>query len=136
MNQYGVPMSVGERSRAIIAANNPNAVTSAPSDNPQPSNVLGNAKRDLGMIFTGLEPAVYLLTNLFDTTKNTIADIADPARLTGPNVGTTVANWLQNTLLSFVPGAYDIGTVLRADPTLSGDAGFKALAKDPLISGR
>lgn len=130
---YGVPMSVGERTRAIIAANNPNDVTSAPTDNPSPSNVLGNARRDLGMVMTGLEPQK-LLANLFDTTKNTIQDIANPDRLKGKSGGLTVANWLQNTLLSFVPGAYDIGTVLRADPTLSGDQGFKALAKDPLIS--
>jgi len=127
------PMSQAERIRAIQAAANPNDVTPVPSDKPQPSNVFGNARRDLGMIFTGLEPN-HLIANLWDTTTNTIKDIADPKRLEGKNLGTTMANFLQNTLASFVPGAYDIGTVLRADPTLSGDAGFKALADDPLIA--
>ena len=81
----------------------------------------------------GLEPN-HLVANLWDTTTNTLKDIADPKRIEGKNAGTTVANLLQNTLVSFVPGAYDIGTILRADPTLSGTAGFKALAHDPLIA--
>lgn len=127
------PMSQAERIRAIQVANNPNDVTPVPSDKPSPSNVFGNARRDLGMIFTGLEPN-HLVANLWDTTTNTLKDIADPKRLEGKNTGTTVANLLQNTLASFVPGAYDIGTILRADPTLSGTAGFKALADDPVIA--
>ena len=133
LQNYGIPMSVGERSRAIIAANNPSQVTSAPTDNPRPTNVLGNTRRDLGMIFTGLDP-LRLVPNLFHTTMNTIQAITDPKKMEGKTAGGTIANWLQNTLLSFVPGAYDVGTVLKADPTLSGSAGFKALAENPLIS--
>ena len=127
------PMSAGERNRAILAANNPNDVTPAPSDNPRPSNVLGNAKRDLGMIATGLEPQ-HLFSGLFDTVKNTVEDVMHPSRLAGPNLGTTAANWLQDTALSLIPGLADVGTVLRADPNLSGDQGAMALAKDPLLS--
>lgn len=127
------PMSQAERTRAILAAANPNNVTPVPADKPQPTNVFGNARRDLGMIFTGLEPQ-HLVTNLWDTTKNTVEDVLDPKRLQGKDPGETVANVLQNTLASFVPGAYDIGTILKADPTLSGTEGFKALMQDPLIA--
>ena len=130
-NEY--PMSAAERHVGILAAQNPNNVPSAPTDNPQPSNVFGNARHDLGMIATGLEPT-HLISGLFGTVENTIKAVLDPKREEGKNLGTTAANWLQNTLLSFIPGMYDIGTVLRADPTLSGSEGFKALADHPLLS--
>lgn len=126
-------LSQAQRHVAVLAAQNPNNVPSAPTDNPQPSNVFGNARHDLGLIVTGLEPT-HLVSGLFDTVKNTVDAIAAPKREEGKDMGITAANWLQNTLLSFVPGAYDIGTVLRADPTLSGDQGFKALADHPLMS--
>jgi hypothetical protein len=127
------PMSAAERNRAILAANNPNDVTPSPSDNPQPTSVFDNARNDLASIVTGLEPQ-HLVTGLFDTLKNTVEAVADPEKEEGANLGTTAANWLQNTLLSFVPGMYDIGTVLRADPNLSGSEGFSALADHPLVS--
>jgi hypothetical protein len=127
------PMSAAERNRELIAAQNPNAVTPNPSDNPQPSNVFNNAKRDLTMIGTGLEPQ-HLLGGLFDMAKNTVEGLMDPHRLSGPTLGQTVGNWLDDTALALVPGAADVGRVLEADPTLSGDAGAKALADDPLVS--
>ena len=127
------PMSAAERNRAIIAAHNPNDVTPSPSDTPSPSSVLGNSRNDLASIVTGLEPQ-HLVSGIFETLKSTVDAVTDPEREQGANLGTTAANWLQNTLLSYVPGAYDIGTVLRADPTLSGDEGFKALADHPLLS--
>ncbi len=126
-------MSPAERNIAILAAHNPNDVPSASSDNPRPSNVFGNARSDLASIVTGLEPT-HLVSGLYDTMKNTAEAITDPEKEQGANLGITAANWLQNTLLSFVPGAYDIGTVLRADPNLSGNEGFKALAEHPLMS--
>jgi hypothetical protein len=119
------PMSAAERNRAILAANNPNNVTPLPSDNPSPSSVFSNARNDLGMIATGLEPQ-HLVANLFDTFANTAKDLADPSRLIGPTRDATGANILQDTLLSFVPGAYDLGALLRGGPD--------ALAEHPLIS--
>jgi hypothetical protein len=135
LQTYGYGMSAGERNRAILAAHDPNNVTPAPSDNPQPSNVWGNSVRDLRMIVTGLEPQ-HLFSGLFHSVVNTVEDIAHPARLKGPSVGVTAANWFQDTLLSFVPGAYDLGTVLRGQAAKPGDqfAGAKALADDPLLS--
>ena len=118
-------MSAAERNRAILAANNPNNVTQLPSDKPSPSSVLGNARNDLGMIATGLEPQ-HLVANLFDTFKNTAEDMMDPKRLVGSSLEATGANILQNTLLSFVPGAYDVGTLLRG--------GVDALAEHPLVA--
>ena len=133
LQQYGSYMSAGERNRAILAAANPNDVTPAPSDNPSPSNVFDNARSDLASIVTGLEPQ-HLVTGLFDTVKNTVEAVADPRKEDGSNIETTAANWMQNTLLSFVPGMYDVGTYLRADPKLTGAAGFAALADHPLIA--
>ena len=126
-------MSAAERNRAILAAHNPNDVPSVPSDNPSPSNVFGNARHDLAMIVTGLEPN-HLVSGLFDTVKTTAEALVDPEKMAGANFDTTAANWLQNTLLSFVPGLYDAGTFLRADSGKSGLAGFSALADHPLLS--
>ena len=80
-----------------------------------------------------MEPQ-HLITGLFDTVKNTVEAVADPGREKGANIEDTAANWMQNTLLSFVPGLYDVGTYLRADPKLTGAAGFAALADHPLVS--
>ena len=124
------PMSAAERNRAILAANNPNNVTPLPSDNPSPTSILGNARTDLGSIVTGLEPQ-HLVANLFDTVFNTAKDVIDPKRLIGKNLDATAANVLQDTLLSFVPGAYDLGSFVRAG---GGVAGFDALAQHPLVS--
>src|SRR5580704_12623182 len=49
------PMGKAERNLAILAAHNPNQVTSAPTDNPQPSHVWGNVVSDAGKIATGIE---------------------------------------------------------------------------------
>jgi len=130
LQDYGQSMSAAERNRSILAANNPNDVTPVPSDNPRPSNVWSNTVRDAGMIFTGLEPQ-HLVANLFDTVKNTVEDLADPSRLAGGSAEATAANWMQNTLLSFVPGVYDLGTFLKGG---GGVKGLEALAENPLIA--
>lgn len=119
------PMSAAERNRAILAAANPDS-TPTPTPAPQPSSVFANARNDLGMIATGLEPQ-HLVANLFDTVTNTAKDILDPKRLVGKTGDATAANILQDTLLSFVPGAYDIGSVLRS-------GNFDALEQHPLVS--
>lgn len=127
LNSGEQPMSAAERNRAILAANNPNDVTPVPSDKPNPSSVFGNARQDLGMIATGLEPQ-HLVANLFDTVVNTGKDLLNPKRLVGKDLDATAANVLQDTLLSFVPGAYDVGSVLRNGGNLD------VLAEHPLVS--
>ena len=127
------PMSAAERNIGILAAANPNNVPSAPSDNPRPSNVFGNARHDLASIVTGLEPS-HLISGLFDTVKNTVEDLAHPSRLEGKNFEATLGNWFQNTLLSFVPGVYDLGSFMSADAKAGTAAGFAALADHPLLS--
>lgn len=119
------PMSAAERNRAILAAANPNDVTPLPTDKPSASSVWGNSVSDLRSIATGLEPQ-HLISNLFDTVVNTAKDIVNPKRLVGANVEDTAANLLQDTLLSFVPGAYDVGSVLRG--------GTDSLAEHPLVA--
>ena len=124
-------MSAAERNLAILAADNPNAVISAPSDNPQPSNVWGNSIRDVGMIATGI---LHMPQELWDLSKNTFKAVENPASLHAKTPGGTVGNWLSDTLLSLFPGAADVGQVLQVDPTLTGNAGFKRLAENPLTS--
>ena len=129
-------MGRAERNLAILAAHNPRQVTSVPSDNPNPTSVFGNVVADAGKVATGLAG---IFTGSFEkqvwhSAQATIRGIEHPASLRGRTPGGTVANWLNDTLLSFVPGAADIGTVLKADPTLSGSAGLKALFQHPLIS--
>jgi hypothetical protein len=136
------PMGAAERNLSILAAHNPNAVTSAPTDNPNPSHIVTNAVSDAGKIATGLagiftgsfEKQVW---NSVKTTYNAIdhpstEEDRDPNSRAG--FGGTIGNWLNNTLLAYLPGATDIGTVLKADPTLTGSQGAKALAQHPLVS--
>jgi len=132
LQNYGYGMSAAERNRAILAAQNPNNVTPAPTDNPNPSNVFGNARHDVASIATGL---INLPEGLWHLTQNTVMDIADPKRLEAKTFGGTVGNWLNDTLLSLIPGAADVGTVLQTDPSLSGSSGAKKLAEHPLVSG-
>lgn len=136
------PMGTAERNLAIAAAHNPNVVQSAPADNPNPSNVVGNAVSDAGKIATGIEG---IFTGSFEkqvwnSAKATVKAVTDPASQAkqgagiAGDVGGTIGNWLSNTLLAYLPGAADIGTVLQHDPTLTGSSGAKALAAHPLVS--
>jgi hypothetical protein len=130
------PMGKAERALAIQAAHNPNMVSSAPSDNPQPSHVWNNAVSDVGKIATGIAGIFTgsFEKSLFNSAKTTLKAIVDPQSMEASTFGGTIGNWLNDTLLSFVPGAADIGTVLQHDPTLSGSSGFKALAEHPVLS--
>ena len=134
------PMGVAERNLEILAAHNPNQVTpartDAPTGTPTPSNIWGNTIADAGKIATGLEG---IFTGSFEkqvwnSAKATITGITHPASLEAPTLGGTIANWLTKTLAAYLPGAYDIGTVLHAEPTLTGSAGASALAEHPLVS--
>ena len=53
------------------------------------------------------------------------------ANTTSFDCDATASNILQDTLLSFVPGAYDLGTFLRAG---GGAAGLSAEAEHPLVA--
>ena len=130
------PMSAEERNLAILAAHNPSAVTPVPSDNPSPSNVLSNTVSDAGKIATGL---IGIFTGsferqLWDSAKATYEGVIHPAEMAAPTTGGTIGNWLTKSLLAYLPGAADIGEVLHADPSLTGDAGAKVLAEHPLVS--
>ena len=126
-------MSNAERTRAILAAAGQNYNTALPTDKPSPSDVLGNTVRNVQAIATGLEPT-RLVGNIWDTLKTTFDDIKDPSRLNKGSLGADLGAAFTGTALSWVPGVADIGTVLTADPTLSGSAGFKALAENPISS--
>ena len=134
------PMGAAERNLSIMAAHNPNQVTSNPADHPAspftPSGAFNNARSDVGKIATGLAG---IFTGSFEkqvwnSAKTTFEGVVHPATLEGSTFGGTVANWLNKTMLSFVPGLADIGTVLQADPSLTGSSGVEALAQHPLLS--
>lgn len=144
--QYGTPMSQAERTRAVLASAGMSAVTQLPGDNPNPTNILHNAKNNLQQIFTGLEP-VGLVKNLFDTVTNTIdhpSNLWTPAvDLTKLNVGIVTGNHAatqnamhdftntvlaQHSIWSLVPGAVD------AAHAYQGKEGFKYLADNPISS--
>ena len=100
------PMGRAERNLSILAAHNPNQVTSAPSDNPNPSNVWGNSVSDAGKIATGLEG---IFTGTFEkalwhSAEATFKGVVDPGSLEGRDLGSTIGNWLNDTLLSYLPG--------------------------------
>jgi hypothetical protein len=122
------PMGRVERNMAILAAHNPNQVSSVPSDNPRPTNVLGNAVSDVGKIATGIAG---IFTGSFehqiwDSAKATLHGIEDPNSLRGPSLGATIANWTNKTLLGFLPGVADIGALAQGGPA--------RLAEHPLLS--
>jgi hypothetical protein len=117
------PMSQAERTRAILAAHNPNNVTAVPGDKPDPTNIMGNAVNDLRSIFTGLAPN-HLIPNIFDTVKNTILHPATVIKPIGniigglasgnPNeikTGFEQAAGLEGpgSILSWLPGVYVAG---------------------------
>ena len=126
-------MSTAERERAIVAAADPSkASQSTPSTASNPSNVIGNSITDLRNIFTGLgDIAIHPLNNgLTDSVKNTFDLIDGDHKLTG-TTGDKLGQLLTGTVLSFLPGAADVGTILKAG---SLDAGLELLAEHPIGS--
>jgi hypothetical protein len=128
--QGGYGMSNSERTRAIEAAAGLNYSSALPTDSPRASNVIGNTVSNVQQIGVGLMPT-RLASNIWDTLKNTVEDIADPARLKGATPEQTLANLLSNTVASWVPGAADVGTFLKADAK-GYKAGLDALATQPV----
>ena len=114
------PMSQAERTRAILAAHNPNQVTPVPGDKPNPTNIVGNAVTDLRNIFTGLAPN-HLIPNIFDTVKNTILHPATVIKPLGEIIGGVASGNVNEvksgfeqaagltgpgSILSWLPGVY------------------------------
>ena len=126
------PMGQAERNLAVQAAHNPNSVTSAPSDQPaSPWSLTGmfhNAVSDAGKIATGIEGIFTgsFERQVYDSAKATYKGIIDPASLNAPTFGGTISNWLDKTLLAYVPGATDVGTAITQGP--------EALLEHPLVS--
>ena len=121
------PMSNSERTRAIMAAAGLNYNTAIPTDNPGPSDVWGNTIRNIQGIATGLMPT-RLAANIFDTLKTTVEDITHPGQFS-KNGG--LAGALTGSALSWIPGAYDVGQVLKAG---SLEKGLAKLAEEPVTS--
>ncbi len=121
------PMSNAERTRAILAAAGMDYNTALPTDNPGPSDVWGNTVRNIQGIATGLMPT-RLASNIWDTLKDSVDDITDPGRIAKQG---GLAGLLTNSALSWLPGAYDVGTVLKAG---SLEKGLEDLATQPLTS--
>ena len=133
-------MSNAERTRAILAASGQNYNTALPSDKPAASNIFGNTLSNVRAIATGLMPT-RLVANLFDTVKETAHALEDPASMQGKTETATLANYATKTLLSWLPGVYDVGTALNADKrnpdpfsALFSTAAFDALAKQPVTT--
>lgn len=126
------PMGVAERNLEILSAHNPNQVTSAPGDSPSasptPTNIWSNTVADAGKIATGL---IGIFTGSFekqvwDSAKATFKGIMHPASLDAPTAGGTISNWLDKTLLAYLPGATDLATLIKKGPA--------GIAEHPLIS--
>lgn len=137
--QYGgnATMSQAELEHALQAAADPSNVTQlTPSTAPNPSNVIHNTITDARNIFTGLGDIVIhpLHNGLADSIKNTWDLIDGSHHLQGKQEGAKIGDALTSTVLSWIPGAMDIGNVLKLDPTLSGSAGAKYLAEHPISS--
>src|SRR5215472_555859 len=122
------PMGRAERNLAILAAHNPRQVSSVPSDNPSPTHVFSNSVSDVGKIATGIAGIFTgkFEHQLWDSAKATFRGIEDPASLRGKTAGATLSNWINKTLLTFVPGAADVAALVEGGPA--------ALAEHPVIS--
>ena len=142
--QYGYGMSQAERERAIQAVANPNQATQlTPSTASNPANVIGNTITDARNIFTGLGDIVAhpLHNGLVDSVKNSFDLLDGSHKLTGSTDAAKFGDALTSTVLSWIPGVSDVGTVLQADPNISNPLqyltstkGLSALADHPLQS--
>jgi len=114
------PMSEAERTRAILAADNPNNVTPLPTDTPSTGSGLSavghffsNVEHDAANIFTGLQPTK-LIPSIVDGVVNTVEH---------PN---WILNPEKNTLAQWIPGVAAIGEYMQG--------GWSNVASHPLIS--
>jgi hypothetical protein len=124
MANYGTPMSIAERNRALLAAKNPNNVTPVPSDKPNPSSFLGNFRSNLANIFTGLAPN-HLIPNIVHSAVNAVVHPQSwlhPIEEVGQGVATgnigevrtgIEAAGSANSILNWVPGVYDLAQLSK-----------------------
>jgi hypothetical protein len=132
INNGEYQMGAAERNLSILAAANPRNVSSNPSDSPAspytPSGFFSDAVSDAGKIATGIAGIFTgsFERQIYDSAKATYEGVVHPASLDAPTMGGTISNWLNNTLLSFIPGASDLGTLVKKGPT--------ALLEHPLLS--
>lgn len=125
------PMSAGERNRAILAAHTPNDVVDqgpTPRHPSSPFSIFQNLMATAKGIFTGL---IHLPESLWHSADQTIHAIEHPASMQASTTGGTIGNWLTTTLLSFLPGAADVGEVLKAGSPVKG---LEYLAEHPITS--
>lgn len=135
--QGDFPMSDSERNHALLAAQNPNKVTQVPSDKPNPVSFLGNIRSNLANIFTGLAPN-HLIPNIVHSAATAIlhpSSWLQPIETTASgiasgNVGEIKsgleAAGSQNSILSWVPGVYDLGQLAKG--------GIDQLATQPITA--
>ena len=137
------PMSEAERTRAILAAQNPNNVTPLPTDTPSTGSGLssighffGNVAHDASNIFTGLQPTK-LIPSIVDGVVNTVEH---PNWILNPEKN-TIAQWLPGVA---VLGEYEQGGLsnVMSHPLISFldvlpavDTGVGILAKAGLGAG-
>jgi hypothetical protein len=114
------PMSEAERTRAILAAQNPNNVTPLPTDTPSTgsglsavSHFFGNVAHDASNIFTGLQPTK-LIPSIVDGVVNTVEH---PSWVLNPE---------KNTIAQWLPGVADVGEFMQG--------GMSNVLSHPLIS--
>jgi hypothetical protein len=132
--QYGNPMSQSERERRVLAAGNvQQGAQLTPSTAAKPSNVIGNSITDLRNIFTGIgDIAIHPLHNgLVDSVKNTFDLIDGAHHLQGASEWQKLGDAMTSTVLSWIPGVMDVGTVLQA-PNI--EQGLAMLADHPISS--
>ena len=136
------PMSTAERERAIVAAANPQqAQQKTPSTSSNPFNIIGNTITDLRNIFTGIgDIAIHPLHNgLVDSLYNTFDLMTGAHKLHG-GIAQDLGQLLTGTVLSWVPGAADLGTIVSADNTIdplklmTDPKGLEAEAQHPVSS--
>ena len=133
----GIPMSNAERTRALLAAKNPNNVTPVPSDKPNPASFLGNARTDLRNIFTGLAPN-HLIPSIAKTAVDTVLHpdtwinpLENVAKgVTTGNLGDIKKGLEQaggaNSILNWIPGVYDLSELASG--------GIDQVLEHPIIS--
>lgn len=114
------PMSEAERTRAILAASNPNNVTPLPTDTPQTGSGLSaighffsNVEHDAANIFTGLQPTK-LIPSIVDGVVNTVEH---PSWILNPE---------KNTIAQWIPGVAAIGEYMQG--------GWSNVLDHPLVS--
>lgn len=149
-SQYFLKNGYGQGTAAItrqITAAAGLGVTQIPGDNPSPTDVVGNIKKNATDIFTSLNPTK-IVSNLFDTAKNAIehpeqaivqpaidlSKISTPLPWTsGKDRQAAMKDFSANVLApdspwALLPGAYDAAQLYR------GKAGLNELATNPITA--